>query len=364
MKEKYNYEFPMPNPTMGDFVSAYMELNNVKVVITYPQEMHVINLDLTAFCNLTCYSCNHFMDSAPSSEMMTLEQIRAFVDESIEMKWIWKELRLTGGEPTLHPQFYEILDEVKRLKTTYLPDITLKVISNGTGDKVRQILKMDESDIEKINQTTCGFTLKDYPDWQVMSSLPLKQTIKKMTLEDGRKVDFIDDFGNVFLAPFDRLDKIGEYYNLVPGGWKPETIDGYLPATIGPIVLSFIIKNNAIMDCQVHATCGFELTPYGYTPCPCGGHRVVGDESVFFKSLKEITQEKCVEILAKMCSMCGRNMNYATLCKTDMKKSPFWELVLENYKENKPQMSLYNEANLVQISSKYHKKKEKKNERR
>ena len=350
MKNKYGVELQQSS-NMEEFVNAYLKQKGATSVIVYKQEMGFINIDINSFCNLKCYSCNHFVDSAPSTEMMTLEQVREFVKESIELKWQWKELRITGGEPSLHPKFYEILEEITKLKKTYLPNITLKIISNGKGKKVREKLRMDEVELKSFNSVTQSFVLKGYPDWTVVSSLPLKDTMLEITLEDGEKAEFIPDFGNVFQAPIDRLEEIKQYYSK-DSGIMPDIPDGYIPPRLNDKAIKYIIENNAILDCQVHSTCGFELTRYGYTPCPCGGGRVVGDDSIFFKNLADITEEKCYEILAKMCAMCGRNLNYNKFCKTTTEKTEFWKLVLENYKESNPSsnLTLYKENSLIQIT--------------
>ena len=60
------------------------------------------------------------------------------------------------------------------------------------------------------------------------------------------------------------------------------------PSKLLPDVKKYIEENNIIMDCQVHASCGFELSRYGYSPCGCGGGRVVGNQ----KQLPDIYKPK------------------------------------------------------------------------
>ena len=338
---------------MEEFVDKYIEAKKAKVEIFYPQAMDFINIDITPVCNLRCASCNHFIDSAPGkkSDNMSLQQVQDFIKESQELKWRWSELRITGGEPSLHPDFYAILDAITEgFKNNYLPDITLKIISNGTGKKVQGILGWEEADIFSLNPTMSGLYLTHLgrPEWLVVSSKPLKDTMyeKTVTNEDGSEVlQVIPDFGNVWQAPIDRLPEIKRFYARKPLPEEKDLIspsDGYFPPRLTRDQTERIHKETIISDCQVHATCGFELTPYGYTPCPCGGGRVVGDESIFFKSLSEITDEGIEEKLKKMCGMCGRNLNYGILCKDKLDKTEFWELILDKYKRTKPNLSLYN----------------------
>ena len=204
----------------------------------------------------------------------------------------------------------------------------------------------DDAEVFTVNSVTDGFYLSHigHPDWLVVSSKPLKDTTEKVDFpENEMSADVIPDFGNVWQAPVDRLDEIKEIYGGNSG--DVEKISGYLPPKISRQDWNTVIGQNVVIDCQVHATCGFELTPYGYTPCPCGGGRVVGDPSIFFGSLSEITLDECNKKLARMCATCGRNLNYSVLCKNRSQKTEFWDLILKKYKRDKPKLPLYDPFN-------------------
>ena len=354
MSEEYGVALP-DDATMGDFVQEYIKAKGAQVAIVHPQQMHFINLDITAFCNLKCYSCNHFIDSAvakakDSPLIMTLDQVKDFVEESQQLNWRWDELRLTGGEPSIHPQFKEILKVVGEGLRSYLPNVTLKIVSNGTGKKVRKILGFDEAKIFSFNKDTDSFYLDHigHPEWQVVTSKPMKDTIKKTTIKnyDGTDLEesqLIGDFGNVWQAPIDRLDEVKNLYNGIAGDINETNAAVHRDTTqhIRKEGMDIIKRENMIMDCRIHATCGFELTPYGYTPCPCGGGRVVGDQNIFFKSLSEITLDECYKKLAKMCAVCGRNLNYNVNCDKRVEKTEFWKLVLSKFQRKSPRLELY-----------------------
>jgi hypothetical protein len=70
---------------------------------------------------------------------MSLEQITKFVHESIELNWRWKSIVLIGGEPTLHPQLFEILSILKKYKDLN-PRCTIAVATNGFGPRTNEIL--------------------------------------------------------------------------------------------------------------------------------------------------------------------------------------------------------------------------------
>lgn len=352
LKEYISSEFGVELPdtaTPEHFVDEYIKAKGTKVAIVYPQKMSFINITINNYCNLTCHSCDQFVDSAPSKDKMSLQQIKDFVKESQELNWQWEEIRVTGGEPSLHPDFFEILDVLnKGLKEKYLPNLTLKIISNGTGKKVRKVLDIENAKITKVNRVTDGFYLDHvgHPNWLIVCSKPLKDTmIKLKRKEQEKEIEFIPDFGNVWLAPVDRGEEISKFYRGDRGQIANPPLDGYYPPNLTADQQQYIGANNIIMDCQVHASCGFEFSKHGITPCGCGGGRVVGDQSQFFHSLKDITIESCNEKLAKMCATCGQNMNYMIACGVNDKKTKFWELVLENYKNGEPKMKLYDPYN-------------------
>ena len=69
-----------------------------------------IELDVTEKCNHSCVACSRACVLIPSKARMTVDQVQAFVDESLELGWKWEMISLLGGEPTMHPDFQEILE--------------------------------------------------------------------------------------------------------------------------------------------------------------------------------------------------------------------------------------------------------------
>jgi hypothetical protein len=106
----------------------------------YERNCHVIQLDLTFDCNLKCFNCERCCGLAPSKDCLSLEQIRQFLWESTEMDVRWKTIRVLGGEPTLHPEFLSIIEELLIFKKSQCPEVTIEVYSNGFGKKVNDVL--------------------------------------------------------------------------------------------------------------------------------------------------------------------------------------------------------------------------------
>ncbi len=64
-------------------------------------------VELTSSCNLSCPMC--YAESGAHGHHLTLEQCKAAIDRLVEVEGRPEVLQLSGGEPTIHPQFREVL---------------------------------------------------------------------------------------------------------------------------------------------------------------------------------------------------------------------------------------------------------------
>jgi len=98
-----------------------------------------VEIEATSLCNMQCHNCDRSTHQAPSNEHMGLEQIERFVRQSLECGWDWWEIVVLGGEPTLHPQFSQVIEALAeyRKANRYC---TIQVTSNGRGARVEQRL--------------------------------------------------------------------------------------------------------------------------------------------------------------------------------------------------------------------------------
>ncbi|MBN1671905.1 MAG: radical SAM protein [Kiritimatiellae bacterium] len=110
-----------------------------KKLLSWIPNTRRVEIELTTYCNLRCANCDRACTQAPSSERMSTGQIEKFVNESVQLKWYWWIIVLIGGEPTLHPQFFEILQIVKRYKE-FNPHCNVWLATNGHGRKVQDVL--------------------------------------------------------------------------------------------------------------------------------------------------------------------------------------------------------------------------------
>lgn len=87
-------------------------------------------------CNLTCTHC--FISCAPDNhtlEFMSREQIRGYIDEAAKLGV--KEIYFTGGEPFLHPQVIDILEDALTVAPT-------AVLTNGVLVTERTAARLGE----------------------------------------------------------------------------------------------------------------------------------------------------------------------------------------------------------------------------
>jgi hypothetical protein len=72
-----------------------------------PAEMKVIQIEVTNACAHSCSNCTRFCGQHPKPFFMELDTFRKAVDSLQGFKGI---VGIIGGEPTLHPQFDQLLD--------------------------------------------------------------------------------------------------------------------------------------------------------------------------------------------------------------------------------------------------------------
>lgn len=76
-------------------------------------------IEVTDRCNLTCPTC--YASSSPThGRHRTLEEIEAMMDAIVASEGEPDVVQISGGEPTIHPRFFEILDIAKRKPIKHL----------------------------------------------------------------------------------------------------------------------------------------------------------------------------------------------------------------------------------------------------
>ncbi len=75
-------------------------------------------VEITDKCNLSCPVC--FAGSDPTREHKSIEEIEAMFDTICRHEIEPDVVQISGGEPTIHPDFFEILDRAKKRPFRYL----------------------------------------------------------------------------------------------------------------------------------------------------------------------------------------------------------------------------------------------------
>lgn len=76
-------------------------------------------VEITDRCNLSCPTC--YAGSSPNyGRHRTLQEVKAMLDAVVVNEKEPDVVQISGGEPTIHPQFFEILDYAKSLPIKHL----------------------------------------------------------------------------------------------------------------------------------------------------------------------------------------------------------------------------------------------------
>jgi cyclic pyranopterin phosphate synthase len=110
----------------------------------------VLRLSLTARCNLACPYC--LPDGQEPPGLLTLEQRRTVVQAAVTLGA--HSLRLTGGEPLLHPQLEKLIEAVQPLRARGLREIALT--SNGTLLNASRARALREAGLDRITLSLDG----------------------------------------------------------------------------------------------------------------------------------------------------------------------------------------------------------------
>ena len=162
-------------------------------------------------CNFNCIYCecgltdetNQLADNMPSRKDVCGELEKKLLTMKIGRKP--DTITFAGnGEPTLHPEFSEIIRDVVKLRNNIIPDAKIAVLSNATtikNPKVRNalltvdqnILKLDsafDNTIElhnKPNSKICAAELID--DLKAFNGKLIIQTLFMKGISGGKKID-------------------------------------------------------------------------------------------------------------------------------------------------------------------------------
>lgn len=111
-KNTRNYNKPSEAPLKTNTNTHYGCPYDCGLCQDHEQHSCLTVIEITDRCNLTCPTC-YAMSSPHYGRHRTVEEVEAMLDTIVANEGTPDVVQLSGGEPTLHPEFFRILDIAK-----------------------------------------------------------------------------------------------------------------------------------------------------------------------------------------------------------------------------------------------------------
>ena len=98
--------------------------------------LYSVTLELTYRCNLDCFFC--YNDRAKDGKPLSLEQYERLLEELADMGTL--HLTLTGGEPTVHPDFFAIGDKARQLGFVTRVRTNGHILTAKLSERIKRVL--------------------------------------------------------------------------------------------------------------------------------------------------------------------------------------------------------------------------------
>lgn len=118
-KSTRNYNKPSETPLKFNNKVHYGCPYDCGLCTDHEQHSCLTLIEVTDRCNLSCPTC-YAMSSPHYGRHRTLAEIEQMLDIIVASEGEPDVVQLSGGEPTIHPQFFEILDVAKRKPIKHL----------------------------------------------------------------------------------------------------------------------------------------------------------------------------------------------------------------------------------------------------
>ncbi|WP_442267721.1 radical SAM protein [Tenacibaculum sp. ZS6-P6] len=142
-----NYNKPSETPYTFNTKTHYGCPYDCGLCPDHEQHSCLTVLEVTDRCNLTCPTC--YAGSSPTyGRHRTLEEIKKMLDTIVKNEKEPDVVQISGGEPTIHPQFFEILDYAKTLPIRHL-------MLNTNGIKIAR----DKEFVQRLKTYTPDFEI-------------------------------------------------------------------------------------------------------------------------------------------------------------------------------------------------------------
>lgn len=140
----------MPNSSYRPRLAALKEARPFSSFLTdtFDRQHDYLRISITEKCNLRCLYCmpEEGISLSPKEHLLTVPEIlylsSLFVSQGVN------KIRLTGGEPTVHPQILPLLKDIGSLRSKGLKE--LAITTNGLT-LARKLDSMVEAGVTGIN---------------------------------------------------------------------------------------------------------------------------------------------------------------------------------------------------------------------
>lgn len=240
----------------------------------YTPRMRHLKVNMTYLCDLRCPNCNRATQHCPSSaqDNVSLLTWSNMLEECGRQGKIWTRITLTGGEPTLHPEFNGFVDAMAAYKHKYNPDC---IITTYTYHHPKFFYKIEKA-------------LADHPYLDVKDTSKDKPKIHKIA---------------TYMAPID----------------DPK---------YGP--------NHFYKGCQSGHLCGLGFDNSGFYFCSvaAGIARIFGLQHLAIKNIEDCSRDNLLAQYQPLCSKCGFYHNPRPVGDEEP-MSPAWVKAIEDFKAKK-----------------------------
>jgi len=204
-------------------------------------------------CSFDCIycECGFNADHRPKLSMPTREEVSAALEQKLQT--MTAEGRLPdvltfagNGEPTCHPHFPEIMDDVIQLRDRYCPEAKVSVLSNATmtgrpevhaalmrvDNNIQKLDTVSPDYINKVDRPCGGYDvnaviehLKAFRGHVIIQTMFMRGTVQSSMVNGQCSMVNVDNTGEAFVGPW--LDAIRE---IRPSQVMVYTIDRETPA--------------------------------------------------------------------------------------------------------------------------------------
>lgn len=234
--------------------------------------MNWLELDITYVCGMNCHNCNRMTGIATGrpEQNVTVSQIDELLQDSVRLKYPWKEFFLVGGEPTTHPNLDAIVSRIGEYRDAHNPELKLTLATHGCGEKTQK----------RLAEFSAAFPFLQF-------------------LNSHKSGPVQPDFVAPCIAPVD-LDH----------EWA---------------------ANHHYQGCSVSSHCGISLNYAGFYSCAIAGaiDRIFGlDQAI--RDLADVSEAAMIEKYQTFCRLCGYYRPIRENSQTLV--SPIWRAVLDRYR--------------------------------